>query len=47
MTAQTDVAGSSWRLDGAFLLVAPAVVFLVLCVLVVRWIFRTGYNIKP
>ena len=23
------------------------VVFLVLCVLVVRWIFRTGYNIKP
>lgn len=23
------------------------VVFLVLCILVVRWIFRTGYNIKP
>jgi ABC-2 type transport system permease protein len=23
------------------------VVFLVLCVLVVRWVFRTGYNIKP
>ena len=23
------------------------VVFLVLCVVVVRWIFRTGYNIKP
>jgi ABC-2 type transport system permease protein len=23
------------------------VVFLVLCMLVVRWIFRTGYNIKP
>jgi ABC-2 type transport system permease protein len=22
------------------------VVFLVLCMLVVRWIFRTGYNIK-
>jgi ABC-2 type transport system permease protein len=22
------------------------IVFLVLCVLVVRWIFRTGYNIK-
>ena len=23
------------------------IVFLVLCMLVVRWIFRTGYNIKP
>ena len=30
MNARTDVAGAPWRLDGAFLLVAPAVIFLLL-----------------
>lgn len=30
MTTQNEVAGSPWRLDGAFLLVAPAAVFLLL-----------------